>query len=104
SPPLEAWIGSLAVRGALGHRQVVELIRDVLDVVAVGVLRVLALEQRHLVAWLLLALDEVDDAVDVLVRYEGSVQPDDSRRTRRQEEHVSFAEEAFCTYRVENGA
>src|SRR5438046_6907269 len=94
----------LAVLGDEPHRHVVHLVGQVLAVLALALLVVAALEQRHLVARLLLALDEVDHVVDVAVRDEGAVQALDARRAGRQEEHVALAAPALAAARGPGGA
>src|SRR5262249_39358588 len=78
-PALQPGDRRLPVLGPQLDGHVVHLVGEVLALVALALLVVAALEQLHLVARLLLALDEVDDAVDVGVGDEGAVEPLDAR-------------------------
>ena len=60
---LDGAAGVQAVLGHLLYGEIVEVVGEVLDVLPATLRLVLSLQQLHVVARLLLALDEVDDAV-----------------------------------------
>src|SRR5262249_61683260 len=93
-----------ALSGPAPPRHVVHLVGEILFVAIVALVLVGALEQLHLVARLLLALDEVDDLMDVAVGDVRSVEALHARRPRRQEEHVPLAEQALGADAVEDRA